>query len=270
MPAIIKEDIDRLFQLGIYLPTRTIYLGGIRDDDSVDEAWSDAADEPGIYWNTARRVIMGIHVLDSNAQGGRKPITIIMNSCGGDYSHGMAIYDAIKHAKNHITVINMSHARSMTSLIFQAGDLRITAPNGHYMIHDGEMAESGTPKTVRNWVEYEHKICLPKMYKIYLDRLHEEDEGEPKIDVEVVADIINSKLPKGATKINAKRGIKGIRLAHIEQLCSQDTIFTAEEMVKLNFADRILDTNDLVGPYANPKMHDLPTGLESMHDEEDE
>jgi ATP-dependent protease ClpP protease subunit len=159
----------------------------------------------------------------------------------------------------------------MTSLIFQAGDLRITAPSGHYMIHDGESMEAGIPGTVKNWVEYEQKVMLPLMYNIYLSRLHEEnEEGEPVVDIDVAAEIINEKLPKGATKLNVRRGVKGIRLSHVEQLCSRDTIFTAEEMVKLNFADRILDTNDLVGSYANPKMHDLPTGFESMHDEEDE
>lgn len=273
MPSIIKDDIDRWYKLGIYPQTRTIYLGGMTEDDIIETAWvDDAMNQPGIYWNIARRIIMGIHLLDSNAQRGNKPITIIMNSCGGDWSHGMAIYDAIRFAKNHVTIINMSHARSMTSLIFQAGDYRITAPNGYYMIHDGESAEAGNPHTVKNWSDYEIKYMLPKMYNTYLDRLKEEDEkGNPLVDINIAAEIINSKLPKGAQKIYPSKGIKGINLGHMEQLCSRDSIFTAEEMIKLNFADRMLETNDLSGAFINDKMHGLPTGLESLElDEDDE
>jgi hypothetical protein len=38
-------------------------------------------------------------------------------------------------------------------------------------------------------------------------------------------------------------------------------------MLALNFADRTLQTNDLVGAYVNPKMHGLPTGLASLPEE---
>lgn len=263
MPKIIKEDIDYWYNLGIYPQTRTIYLGGIMASDSADEE-----SEPGIYWNVTRRIIMGIHLLDSNAQEGNRPITIIMNSCGGDWSHGMAIYDAIQYAKNHITIINMSHARSMTSIIFQSADFRITAPNGYYMIHDGSLAEEGTPRTVLNWTKHDIEVALPKMYQVYLSRLQEKDEeGNYKVSIEDAAEILNSKLPSGAEKIRPSRGIKGIKLSHIQQLCSVDTLFSPKEMIKLNFADRMLETNDLAGAYANPKMHGLPTGLDSLEDE---
>jgi ATP-dependent protease ClpP protease subunit len=140
VPGIIKEDIDRWYSLGVYPRTRTIYLGNIaEDDDGGDETFTE---DWGIHWNTSRRVIMGIHLLDSNAQNGSKPITIIMNSCGGDWSHGMAIFDAVRSSKNHVTIINMSHARSMTSIILQAADYRITSPHGYYLIHDGNSSDS--------------------------------------------------------------------------------------------------------------------------------
>lgn len=271
MPKLIKEDIDRWMEKGIYPQTRTIYLGGIENDDSNSDAWVDGEmGQPGINFNTARRVIMGIHLLDSCAQDGRKPITIIMNSCGGDWSHGMAIHNAIKYSKNWVNIINMSHARSMTSLIFQAGDHRITAPDGYYMIHDGEDTESGMPRTVKNWSDYSVKVMLPRMYGIYLEKLHEVgDDEEYKVDIDIAADIINAKLPKGAQRVHPSKGIKGINLGHIQQLCAQDTIFSPEEMVKLNFADRMLETNDLVGGYINEKMDGLPTGMDSLEIEDE-
>lgn len=239
-----------------------MYLGGISEQDygADDVIWAD----PGVYWNTARRLILGLSTLDDPK--GAQPITVIMNSCGGDWSHGMAIYDAVASCRSHITAINMSHARSMSSLIFQAADLRITAPNSYYMIHDGHEYIGDIPKSVANWVEYSQTVSGPQMYNIYLDRLQEQDEkGEPKVDMHAAADILNAKLPKGAERIRPARGVK---LDHIAQLCGQDTFFTPDEMVTLNFADRKLEPGDLAGAYVNPDMHGLPTGQASLHDHE--
>lgn len=265
--GLVKEDIDRWYDLGLCTKTRVIYLGGLSGDDHGDD--EDYTGEAPIYWNTARRLIKALHVLDSNARAGNKPITIIMNSCGGEWSHGMAIYDAIKSARNYVTIINMSHARSMTSLIFQAADYRITAPHGYFMIHDGETSLSGPPGTVISNMRYEEEFMLPTMYRIYLGRLQEKDsEGEYKVDIQEAADILNAKMPKGAERIRPSRGIEGIREAHISQLCSRDTFFTPTEMIKLNFADRLLESNDLAGSYANPDMLELAAGQESLKDDD--
>lgn len=265
MPRLDKDYVDKWLENGINITTRVIYLGPMQFNDP---GYEEETEEPGIYWNVARRMIQGIHLLDSNAQNGRKPITIIMNSVGGCWDNGMAMFNAIKYAKNHVTIINMSHARSMTSIIFQAADYRITSPDGLYMIHDGTHGvESGNPRTGKNWADYEIEVVQPRMYKIYLNRLRElDDNDEPVVNINIAAEIINKKLPKGAVKVNPKKGVKGITMSHIEQLCAQDTIFTPQEMVKLNFADRMMETNDLTGAYANEKMHGLPTGLDSLEE----
>ena len=262
MAKIIKEDFDFWFSNGIQPNTRVLYLGNIAHNDEEAET-----DDPGIHWNTARRLIMGLHLLDTTKRN--QAITIIMNSVGGDWSHGMAIYDAIRHCRNHVTIINMSHARSMTSLIFQAGDYRITAPSGYYMIHDGHTGPADIPRTVINEAEYEKNVCLPMMYKVYLKRLQEKDDnGNFKVDIFEAADILNSKLPEGAKTIPTRYGMDGVKLTHIQQLCSRDTFFTPSEMVKLNFADRLLERGDLAGAEANPDMHGLPDGLESLYEED--
>lgn len=260
-----RDDADRLFWHGINARTHVLYLGGINEHDLGGD--EDMAVEAGIYWNTARRLILGLSLLDNTSD---RPITIIMNSCGGDWDHGMAIYDAIACCCAHVTIINMSHARSMSSIIFQAADLRITAPNGFYMIHDGFNAFGpDIPKSVANTVEFD-KRASQTMYQIYLDRLQETDDAdEPKVDIHAAADILNPKLPSGANKIKPRYGVQGIKLDHIAQLCGQDTFFTPVEMVQLNFADRLLERGDLAGAYANPKMHGLPTGQRSLEDEEE-
>jgi hypothetical protein len=45
-------------------------------------------------------------------------------------------------------------------------------------------------------------------------------------------------------------------------------IFTAKEMVATNLADRMLERGDILGAHVNPYMHGLPSGLESLYDEE--
>ena len=265
-PRIIKSDFDHWFDNGIQPETRVIYLGNISHNDEAD-----CDEDPGIHWNTARRVIQSLHLLDTKSLRSKKdfPITIIMNSVGGDWSHGMAIYDAIRACKSHVTIINMSHARSMTSVILQAGDYRITAPSGYYMIHDGVTGGSDIPRTMINNMEYEKNVALPMMYNVYLDRLHEVEDGEPKVAVEYAAEVLNPKLPSWGKPIQPRYGVKGIKLETIEALCSRDTYFTASEMVKLNLADRILERGDLSGAFANNEMHGLPTGLASLYDEDD-
>ena len=260
-----REDIDRFYWYGINPRARVLWLGGIQEHDpGGDDA---ALEESGIYWNTARRMLMGLSLLDMPR--GNLPITIIMNSCGGDWDHGMAIYDAITHCRSHITIINMSHARSMSSIIFQAADLRITAPHGFYMIHDGFEGAEDIPKSVYNSVDYSRDHVQPAMYRVYLDRLQEhDDEDSPKVDIREAASILNRKLPRGARRISSAQGVRGITLDHMAQLCGQDTFFTPEEMIKLNFADRLLERGDLAGAYANPGMHGLPTGLQSLDSED--
>lgn len=262
-----REDLDRLFWYGISPRTRVLWLGGILENDhGSDETLQE---EAGIYWNTARRIILGLSILD-DARGDR-PITILMNSCGGDWDHGMAIFDAVQSCRAHVTIINLSHASSMSSVILQSGDLRITAPHGCYMIHDGHEGVHDTPKSVINTVEYSKTHVLPAMYQIYLERVQERDEqaGRPRVDIQEAARILNGKLPVGAERIRPSKGVEGIRMSHIAQLCGQDTYFTPEEMVKLNFADRLLEPGDLAGAYANPRMHGLPVGQASLEDGED-
>lgn len=257
---IIKEDIDRWFNTGIYPQSRTLYIGSMSDDD----AGGDFVEQPGIYWNTAQRVIKAFHLFEISGQHGDRPITIIMNSVGGDWDQGMAIYNAIQYSNNYVVIIAMSHARSMTSLILQAGDYRILTPHAYYMIHDGNFGEEGCPRSVINSVEYE-KSNLEFMYDIYINNILERNEkGNLKINSKRAAKILNAKLPTGSAPVRVRNGELKLNRDHMEQLCSRDTYFTPDEAVELNLADRLLKTNDLSGALVNQTMCDLPNGMENL------
>lgn len=200
MSKIVKDDIDRLYDYDIYVPNRTIYMGSLESDISEGESGVDAA--------MAERVIKGLHLLDNSAPTGDKPITVIMNNPGGDWYHGMAIYDAIKACKNHVTVIVYGYAMSMGSIILQAADERVLAPNARMMIHYGTMGMGDThTKIFRKWADETKKIDK-KMLEIYMDRIKVKHPNFSK-----------SKL---------------------DEMCNFDTILTAEEAVELGLADKVL------------------------------
>ena len=106
-----KEQSDRL---------RDVYLIGDIDKDS------------------ARSVI---ERLRDFANDSRKPITIYMNTAGGNVTDGLAIHDAIRHLVTQgiqITVVVQGMAYSMGSVVLQAASpgRRLAFPHSWIMIHE--------------------------------------------------------------------------------------------------------------------------------------
>lgn len=199
MAKLVRDDVDKFFDYEIYIPTRTIYMGSVDNDQELGESGTDGA--------MAERVIKALHILDSSAPGGDKPITIIMNNPGGDEYHGLAIYDAIKACKNHVTIVVYGHAMSMGSIILQAADKRIMAPNARIMIHYGTWGTHDHPKIVYSWAE-EGKKFDAWMELLYLGKIREKHPN--------------------------------FTLKKVQEMCNFDTFINPEEAVALGLADEIL------------------------------
>lgn len=79
----------------------------------------------------------------------RDPITVIINSPGGEVIHGLRLYDYLLFLRAediHITTVTLGMAASMASVLLQAGDQRIVGPNAHVLIHEvssGAMGKIG-------------------------------------------------------------------------------------------------------------------------------
>lgn len=202
MSRINKESIDRFYDYDIYPETRTIYIGSVDNDAEFGESGTDGA--------MAERAIKGLHILDSGAPAGDKPITVIMNNPGGDEYHGMAIYDAIKVCKNHVTVIVYGHAMSMGSIILQAADRRVMAPNSRMMIHYGTWGIHDHPKIVYRWAE-EGKKFDKWMEDIYMEKIHQK---KPDFSIGKLRDMCNFD-----TFLNAKEALD---LGLIDEILGQD------------------------------------------------
>jgi ATP-dependent Clp protease protease subunit len=115
----------------------------------------------------AEKVIKALHLLI--AADSTKEIRIIMNSSGGNWTDGMAIYNAIKACPVHVTIEVYGSCMSMATVILQAADERVLHPDTTFMVHDGHEEISGSPKTVEAWAK-RSKYVRKRMYEIYAER----------------------------------------------------------------------------------------------------
>jgi len=186
---ISKDSLSKWFDDDFWQEKRIIYIG------------------ENVYADTANKFIKQLAVLGNTAQ----PITIMMNCLGGDYNHGMAIYDAIlaiRQSGIHITIEVFGSAMSMGSLILQAADVRLLSKNSVVMIHYG-YTYSGFDHTITNekWADFQKKE-KPTMEKIYYDRIRE-------------------KHPK-------------VTLTSVQRALEFDTIFKGQSVVDEGLADGVI------------------------------
>lgn len=92
----------------------------------------------------------------------REPITLIVNSPGGEVYDGLAIADAINLSKTPINVVVLGKAMSMGLLIAACGHYRTASKNSRFMYHEGSYEASGTGKVHRN--ELSEYVKLEKVY----------------------------------------------------------------------------------------------------------
>jgi ATP-dependent Clp endopeptidase proteolytic subunit ClpP len=68
-----------------------------------------------------------------------EPITILLNSPGGDVFDGLLLFDTLQDIRRkgvHVTVKVRGLAASMGSILSQAGDTRVISRNSWFMIHE--------------------------------------------------------------------------------------------------------------------------------------
>lgn len=77
-------------------------------------------------------------------------IVVRILSMGGSVPDGLGIYNALKNHPAKITTVNDGVAASIASLVFMAGDVRISASNSMLMIHAPWTYASGNAETLRD------------------------------------------------------------------------------------------------------------------------
>lgn len=221
-----KDDVDQFMDNDIYLPTRTIYMGSaLYTEDG----------ESGTDHMMAESMVKALHILDSQAKSGDKPITIIMNNIGGDEYHGMAIFDAIQNCKNHVTIKVYGHAMSMGSIILQAADHRMMTKNSRVMIHYGTFGVHDHSKSSYKWTD-EGKKFDKIMEDIYLEKI-----GDRKITIEKYHQLIGQEEKLEGMHHSTKKKKMSIGREELEKMLNFDTFFDAETALELGFIDEIIE-----------------------------
>ena len=133
-----------------------------------------------------------------------------MQSVGGEWSDGMAIYDAISMCRCHVTMIAYGQAESMSSIILQAADKRLMTRHTYFMCHYGSTAAGGDYLNVQNWIKYEKQIC-DVMMSIYASSCaggkYFKDKYGRKPDLEKIKSFLYRKLKSGNWYISAEEAV---------------------------------------------------------------
>ena len=210
------NEVQVFHQYNVDIRNREIIVSGEESISGFDSG------EPGVDHIMAARLIRNIRLLTNRD---KSPILIHMKTCGGDWNEGMAIYDAIKTCPCYVTILNYTHARSMSSLILQAADNRVMMPNSEFMFHHGEYADAGEFITVMNTIEW-YKRTMDTMYNIYVNSMKETKHSRWK----------------RASKITIRKWLD-------EQMDKKNDVYlSAEEAIENGFADSIFegDWNKLI------------------------
>jgi len=157
------SSVDYIHDYGLDPEKREIYLFG-----REEYAWrNEELAEPGIEYTIANQFIKNLRVLQSL---GDAPILIHMKTCGGDWVEGMAIYQAILTCPVFCTILNYTHARSMSSIIFLAADYRVMMPYSTYMVHRGTTGFEGTVTQLETEFK-QNQIAERQMFDIYIEQM---------------------------------------------------------------------------------------------------
>lgn len=190
-----KDDFEKFQNYGCHIADRMVYYGitGTADDG-----------DGGVDFHATKMFIKNLILLDKHNQD---TITVYINTPGGDWYQGMAIYDTIKGLRSDVIMIAHGYLMSMGTIIFQSADTRLLTPHCGIMIHNGSDGYIGDSKSFEAWGE-ESKYTRNKMYDIYYEKM--------------------------------KKNNKKITKKDIELMCSHDRIMRSKEAVKLGLADGIL------------------------------
>ena len=94
---------------------------------------------------------------DALSQLKNRPITLRLNSPGGDVDTGLSIYNALRAHSGGLTIV-AELAASMGSLLLQAADKRIVTPSGMVMLHAPWSIAAGDA------AEFERRAAILRKY----------------------------------------------------------------------------------------------------------
>ncbi len=175
----------------------------------------DSGENPGVDYRMYHTFLKNLHILKDGAD-----VEIYLQTGGGCWYSGMAIYDAISSWQNNCRskciMFGFGMVCSMGTIIMQAAKERVLSEHCMFMIHYGSTDATGDVQSMQNYAAYqEYEKNL--MVGIYSDRVVESEFAKEKnYNLSKVKSFLKRKMEKG------------------------DWYMNAEEAVYYGFADRIL------------------------------
>lgn len=191
-----------------------VWIGG--DEDMAAAVADQDIEEPGVEFSMANRFEANMAMLSN--RDCKRPILVIMASCGGYWEEGMQMLGTILHCPNPVTVLAVKWARSMTSIIPLAADRFVIRLPAKYMYHRGTYGFYGLDQEA-DADDIERRKSREMMYRIYVSRLLEQGQF---------------------SKWSRTRIRNMLDQRTIEEI---DVWLTAHEAVKWGFVDAVYDGN---------------------------
>lgn len=147
-----KVSIERSehFHLhGVDFETRTI---------KIFDSYVTPGEDPESDFSTSEKLTTNLHLLNSE---NREPITILMNTKGGDAYQMLAMYDAIRLSESKTTIIGCGSVFSSGAMIMQAADWRVLQRECRFMAHigSGNVDKDFLDITDRYTLTLHNRIC---------------------------------------------------------------------------------------------------------------
>ena len=186
-PQIIRETAEGLNRLDIR-------------DEMLDQRELELMTSVGA--ESCAVVIRGL--LHLQRQDPTAPITLYINSPGGEVQSGLALYDVMQAVSCPIRTVCLGMAASMGALLFIAGDEREILPHSRVMIHDPLIGAGA---------------------------------GGSALSVKARADDL-MRIRDITAGVIARHS--GMSIERVFELTASDTYFEAEEAVEAGLADRVI------------------------------
>lgn len=210
----------------LFIPAKTAHgFGSGPPDDSPDEETPDGCDGCGggcdcghappppdlepdnrlihligpVSGDSVARVAYQLYLCEDNGE----PIVVMITSPGGSLECGLAIYDHLRAVRQPIITMVFGCAHSIATIILQAGDHRLIAPNATIQVHNAFAELEGDFDFVR----------LKELTKEMVD------------------------VQRRLEKILAKA--TGQPRAVVREWCQQQRKFTARQAIKAGLVDRL-------------------------------
>jgi ATP-dependent protease ClpP protease subunit len=126
----------------------------------------DAEEEMGVEYRMATSFVKNLHILEAqNSQN----ILVHMHTIGGNWSDGMAIFNAMRLSRAPITILGYAQASSMSGIVFQAAEKRVLMPDCEMMIHHGSISLDDSTVAAKSAIDQNERNCR-RMLEVFAER----------------------------------------------------------------------------------------------------